>query len=230
MDASPVLILQHSETEGPCAIARELAARRVPFRVVRAWRGETIDDAGAPSALIALGGPPCALDDAEHPFLASSRDALRGALGRVPVLGVCLGAQLLAQAVGGRVHRGAAPELGWYDVERTPASHGDPLFDALPARFTPFSWHDDAIELPAAGATLLARSSVAPVQAFRCGERAYGLQFHLELDAGEVAAWSSSAPRAVQGDTSAHAAEQERLARVLFGAWIEQSATLLVRG
>jgi GMP synthase-like glutamine amidotransferase len=184
-----------------------------------------VTDADTPRALVALGGSPCALDDAAHPFLASSREALRRALGRVPVLGVCLGAQLLAQAVGGRVHRGAAPELGWFEVERTPASRGDPLFGALPARFTPFSWHDDAIELPAAGATLLARSRVAPVQAFRCGEVAYGLQFHLELDASEVAEWCKNAPRAVHGDSGASVAEQERLARSVFGAWIERVMT-----
>jgi GMP synthase-like glutamine amidotransferase len=217
-----VIVLQHSESDGPGAIGRELALRGVPLRVVRLQAGETLPSSMVPRAVVAMGGPMAADDDAEFPFLEDARGLL-GATARagLPVLGVCLGAQLLAIALGGRVERGGARELGWYDVERTPASTGDPLFDALPQRFAPFQWHDDAIELPPE-ALLLARSAIAPVQAFRVGERAYGVQFHLELSATEIAEWSREAPRPIHGSTLARAAEQERLARRFFGGWADR--------
>jgi GMP synthase-like glutamine amidotransferase len=212
-----VLLVQHSPTDGPGAIAAALSARGVPFRVARVDEGER-PALGDARALVVLGGAPCANDDPVHPFLSVSRALLGEALDRIPVLGVCLGAQLLAQAAGGAVVRGGARELGWHEVEKTSDARSDSLFDALPGRFTPFSWHDDAIELPAR-AVRLARSAVAPVPAFRLGERAYGVQFHLELDASTVAEWTSHAPRPLHGDTRAHIEEQERLAKALFGRW-----------
>jgi GMP synthase (glutamine-hydrolysing) len=106
----------------------------------------------------------------------------------VPVLGVCLGAQLLAGAAGAEVRRSPSPEIGWFDVARTPEGELDPLLGRLPARFLAYEWHSYAFALPA-GSVMLARSAACP-QAFRLGESAWGVQFHPEVLPEIVREWA----------------------------------------
>src|SRR5207248_1645934 len=105
--------------------------------------------------------------------------AVRG--GR-PVLGICLGSQLLATALGGSVAKAPRKEIGWYPVEILPAARDDELLGRAPPSFTAFHWHGDAFTLPEE-AVPLASSAMTPLQAFRAGPRAWGVQFHLETDA-----------------------------------------------
>ena len=141
------------------------------------------------SALVVLGGPMRADDVDRFPNLAVEADLIREALTRgMSVLGICLGAQLLAIALGGGVSPLAEREIGWYDVELTPAGRADPVLSAFADSQPVFQWHEDAIRLPET-ATLLATSAACPVQAFRYGEQAYGLQFHLEVDRSLIARW-----------------------------------------
>ena len=107
---------------------------------------------------------------------------------RQPVLGICLGAQLLAKALGGAVTRNPVREIGWYDVELTEEGKSDPVLSTFAPRQEVFQWHEDGIRLPPR-VTHLASSPASPVQAFRHGEHAYGFQFHLEVDGSLIERW-----------------------------------------
>ncbi|GEN78747.1 type 1 glutamine amidotransferase [Actinotalea fermentans] len=192
MTARPLLVLQHAPWEGPALVARALAARAPGVELVtRSVLDHAAPDLPAPAdlaGLVVLGGPMGADDDARHPGLAAERSLLARAVDAdLPVLGVCLGMQLLARALGAAVHAGHGTEIGFAPVE---VLADDPVLRPLGPAPTVLHWHSDAAELPS-GATLLARSTVTPVQAFRAGS-ALGLQFHLELDAPDLEAWLAS--------------------------------------
>lgn len=201
----PVLVITHAPHEGPGLISRGLDA---PIRVRTVL---DLEDARLPgldevSGVVVLGGPMDADDVPGHPGLAAERTLLAAAVDAdVPVLGVCLGMQLLALALGARLHLRAATEIGFAPVD---IDVEDPLLGALGTRPTVLHWHSDTVELPP-GATLLASTDATPVQAFRAGS-ALGLQFHPELDAGMLDLWLST-PDMV-GDLSADEVEEIRSA------------------
>ncbi|MFC0058183.1 type 1 glutamine amidotransferase [Streptomyces actinomycinicus] len=164
--AAHVLVLEHAPQEGPYALASALEAAGLPVRVCRTWAGEEVPDTLADAvALVVMGGPMVAYED--FPGRAAEPALLRAALeAEVPVLGVCLGAQLLASAAGGTVRAGDGAQIGWGEVRVSPAAHTDPLFAEAPERLHALHWHSDTVELPS-GATLLASCDRYPVQAFR---------------------------------------------------------------
>jgi GMP synthase (glutamine-hydrolysing) len=124
----------------------------------------------------------------EHPWLAQEKSLLRELVEKeVPVLGVCLGAQLLAQAAGSPIGRAPTPEIGWYQVTTTSSAHDDPLLAPLAPRFGALEWHSYQFSLPV-GATPLARSS-ACLQAYRLGHVAWGIQFHAEVTLEDFELW-----------------------------------------
>jgi GMP synthase-like glutamine amidotransferase len=158
--------------------------------VHRPFRGDPLP--GDFDALVVFGGEQSALDDAAHPYLPRLADLMaRTARAGRPVLGICLGAQVLARGMGGQNRLGAAPEFGWREVTRTGAD--DALMAALPARFPTFQWHADTFTLPP-GCAHLAASEAAEVQAFRAGPRAWGTQFHFEASRAVVAEWARRFP------------------------------------
>ena len=242
MDSS-LLVLQHIACEPPAAFEDELRSRGLDVVRVELDEGDALPDWRDFPAIVVMGGPMGAYDEAEHDWLAPEKRLLRDAVeGGVPVWGVCLGAQLLASALGARVYRGELPEVGVLPVELTAEAADDPVFAAAPASFPALQWHGDTFDLPE-GATLLARSAAYPNQAFRVGA-SYGLQFHIEVplslatDWGEVPAYAHSlestlGPGALD-DLLAAVAEQENvtvpLARALFGRWLEQVVRVPVPG
>ncbi len=153
-EAPLALLVQHHPADGPGAIGRELRAKGVVLREVRGYAGEEIPASveGA-AALLVMGGPMSADDVLDHPRLGAERRLVQSAIdARIPVLGVCLGSQLIARVLGGTVARAPTKEIGWHDVERE-GGGDDPFFEGVPATFCPFHWHEDAIGLPP-GATL----------------------------------------------------------------------------
>jgi GMP synthase (glutamine-hydrolysing) len=231
---SSLLVLQHIACEPPAAFEDELRARGLDVVRVELDEGEPLPDWREFPAIVVMGGPMGAYDEADHPWLAGEKRLLREAVeADVPVWGVCLGAQVLASALGARVYRGDEPEVGVLPVELTAAAAEDPVFGEAPPSFPTLQWHGDSFELPD-GATLLASSPAYPHQAFRAG-RSYGLQFHIEVplelarEWGDVPAYAESlestlGPGALDrllSEVADNVSVTVPLARGLFGRWLE---------
>jgi GMP synthase (glutamine-hydrolysing) len=184
------LVLQHVAVEGPGTLAPYLEAYGWTLTTVALYKGARLpEDAQKYQAVIIMGGPMGVYDEAEYPFLRDEHRFLTRVLAQgVPLLGICLGSQLLAKALGARVYRNPHKEIGWYTVDLTPAGAADPLFAGLTSPVPVFQWHGDAFNLPA-GATPLASSPLCTHQAFRYGDRVYGLLFHLELTPAVIHSW-----------------------------------------
>jgi GMP synthase (glutamine-hydrolysing) len=179
-------ILEHAEDEGPGLIARLAAA--AGMAVLRVGAADPLPGLDGVTALAVMGGPQAVYQ--RDPRLVEEIALIHRAMtGALPVLGVCLGAQLVATACGAAVRPGpAGPELGLGSATLTPAGRDDPLFSGCGESVPVLHWHRDTFALPA-GSCHLARSAVYPIQAFRLG-RAYGIQFHLEVDAELLSAWA----------------------------------------
>jgi GMP synthase (glutamine-hydrolysing) len=188
------------------------------------------------AALIVLGGPMNCDEVDQHPNLRTEVEIIREAVERdMSILGICLGAQLLAKALGGQVRRNQTREIGWYDIELTEAGSSDPVLSTFAAREPVFQWHEDGIELPP-DVENLASSPASAVQAFRHGEHAYGLQFHLEVDQPLIERWlavpghqavlqeeaGNIDPDAIRAETSGRIAALRALGRETFLRWINR--------
>jgi GMP synthase (glutamine-hydrolysing) len=188
------------------------------------------------AALIVLGGPMNCEQIARYPNLLAETDIIREAVRQdMSVLGICLGAQLLAKALGGTVTRNPIREIGWYDVEMTEAGAADPVLSTFASRQRVFQWHEDGIGLPS-GADHLATSPASNIQAFRFGEHAYGFQFHLEVDRPLIERWLTVPenqgvlaeegeridPATIRSQTSANIDALQLLGRQTFSRWIER--------
>ena len=187
-------------------------------------------------ALIVLGGPMNSDQIDTFPNLLTEIDILREAVSRdMSVLGICLGAQLLAKALGGDVARNPEREIGWCDVEMTSAGLEDPVLSTFAPVQEVFQWHEDGISLPP-DVQVLARSPASPVQAFRHAEHVYGFQFHLEVNRPLIERWLTVPahqqtleqergrvdPDAIRRQTETSIGPLERLSRKTFTRWIER--------
>ena len=184
-----VLVLQHVGCEGLGSLEGFFDKQGVDHVDVALFAGEKIPaDWDRYNGIVILGGPMNVYQEKEFPFLAEEDSLLKKALANLkPMLGVCLGAQLIVKAASGKVVTGHRKEIGWYDVNLTDEGRDDLLFKGLSKSFKVFEWHGDTFNIPSKGVKL-ASSEIFPNQAFRVGN-AYGLQFHLEVTDGMIADW-----------------------------------------
>ena len=227
-----VLVVQHSPIEGPGLLAEVLAEREVAMTLVAADAELPASALADHGGLVVLGGPMGVYQREAYPRLGGEIELLATAVARgVPVLGICLGSQLLAAALGARVYRSGGMELGWHEVRLEPEASADPLLGGAPPRFAALHWHGDVFELPA-GARALASSERTRHQAYAYGERAWGLLFHLETRPDDIRAMASAFPEdlvaggqtlaSLAASTALHAAEAAQLGRAVFHRWIDQ--------
>jgi len=197
----PILVIeQEYSLRGLGLLGARLEASGLPYRSLGAWN-EPIDeiDSSELGAIIAMGGTAHVWKADLSSVLRSERRLLREAVeDGVPVLGICLGGQLLASAFGGTVSAAERPEIGWLEITPTDSAREDPVFGVLEHAVGVYQWHSDVFE-PPAGASVLARSQASPNQAFRVnGSDAWGIQFHPETTPDLWELWMSRHPEDVK--------------------------------
>ncbi len=227
----PVIVLRHAPHVPIGSLEQVLAGAGVPQVPVDLFaeipKSLPLD---AAAGLVILGGPMNVDELDAYPFLLPELDWIRQAIDReLPTLGICLGAQLLAKALGKRVYRNPVKEIGWYEVELLPAARDDRLFGGRGPVETVFQWHGDTFDLPD-GAVHLARGTPCPSQAFRVGQSAYGVQFHVEMTpplidewleephfSAEVAALDYIDPAAIRAQVPQRIAAMDSFSQCLLG-------------
>jgi GMP synthase-like glutamine amidotransferase len=188
-----ILVFQHVPVEHPGVFRDLWRERGDEWRAVELDAGEALPDLRDFDLLVVMGGPMDVWQEDIYPWLAPEKASIRHwvrNLGR-PFLGICLGHQLLAASLGGSVGLMARPEIGLCDVELTDAGRHDPLFAGITKRTQTFQWHGAEISKLPDGAEILAANSACPVQAFRWGRHAYGLQYHVEITISTVGEWNA---------------------------------------
>lgn len=180
--ATTVTVLQHIYCETPGIISDCLHSEGIVMHRVRIFDGNPIpSNLDAQAGLIVMGGPMSVYDHGRFPFLLEEQRLIEKALkDDKPVLGICLGSQLMAATLGAEVKSGRQKEIGWHALTLMPSAATDALWQELPLRFTAYHWHGDVYDLPQ-GAVGLAASELTPCQGFRYGEKAYAFLFHMEV-------------------------------------------------
>lgn len=193
-------VFQHVAHEDLGSLTSVFTARGAEIAYTRFFAGDAPPDPRSYDMLVVLGGPMNVYEDDKYPWLVAEKAALRAALeAGKPVLGLCLGAQLMALALGGAVTRNAHREIGWWPVEKLPGFEGHWAAACFPEAFTTFHWHGDTFSIPP-GAVSLFRSEGCAHQGFAWGERAVGLQFHPEITPHAVVRWIEEAVADGGGD------------------------------
>ncbi len=184
-----VLLIQHAPHEHPAALKRALETQGIQSLWIHPFRGDSYPNPSTLRGVISLGGPMGANDDLLHPWIPDECKLLReAALEGLPTVGICLGGQMLARALGGSVEKNSIAEVGWFPMELNSHGREDPIIGAAGSRPLVYHWHHDTFFLPQ-GAAPLASSEACPRQAFRIGDKAYGFQFHPEADHQLIHEW-----------------------------------------
>lgn len=184
-----ILIFKHVPFEGPGTFREELDKRGLRYKEVNLYQAEAPKNLDGCGGLIIMGGPMNVYEETTYPFLKDEDRLIKEALAKkIPMIGVCLGAQLMAKAAGSKVTKGKKKEIGWYPLHITDEAMKDPVFCSLPKEVEVFQWHGDTFDIPK-GAVRLASSELFPNQAFRIGDNAYAFQFHIEVTSDIIKSW-----------------------------------------
>jgi GMP synthase (glutamine-hydrolysing) len=227
---SEVLILQHQSSEGPGTILEEIKKSQHTPHLLRIDQGECIPrSSGSWGGIVVMGGTMGVYEQGKLSHLKDEIALLKLFLKEEkPILGICLGAQLLAAAVGAEVKPGVK-EIGWFGVRKMPDAFRDPVLRRLPENFSALMWHGDHFSLPQGAAHLLSTDKCV-CAGFRYGKKSYGLIPHLEMNAAMVDEMVANSrkelgaagvePAQILEDTSEHAEPVEELARGMWRAWV----------
>lgn len=189
---SVIPVLQHVPEEGPAGLWPWAASAGLALSPLAMWQASPLPDPASLTGLIILGGPMNTDEEARYSWMTAEKRLIEAAIARgIPVLGICLGAQLIADVLGARVSRNRVPEIGWFDVRKTPHAQADARCDHWPDHWTAFHWHGDTFEIPD-GAVWLAESDACAHQAYGYGDRVLGLQCHPEVTPDWVRALTQS--------------------------------------
>lgn len=230
----PVLIVRHAPTEGPGYFATFLDRHGIPWKLVRIDAGDAVPDSlNGVSGLCLMGGPMSVNDELPWipPMLALIRQAVAAG---VPVIGHCLGGQLMAKALGGAVGRNPVKEIGWGDVRVTNAEAARPWLGDAPDPLPAFHWHGETFSIPP-GATRILESAWCPNQAYVLGDRHIGMQCHVEMTPELIASWCDNGadeiaasdspavqqPAAMLADVAVRTARLHVLADKIYSRWIQ---------
>lgn len=207
-----ILILQQIDIEGPETLKLFFEKNGFEVRILHLYEGDPLPSSvEGIDAVIVLGGPMNVYEEDKYPFLKDENVFIRRILkNEIPYLGICLGSQLLAKAAGGTIGKSPRREEGFAPVFLTPSAADDPLFAGCAEDIEVFHWHEDMSQVPENG-TLLAGSKGCPTQAFRVGENAYGLQFHIEITDKSIRGWCGK--YFAENDASAATRKEDMLDR-----------------
>ena len=235
-----ILVLQHARVEHPGIFRRFLEEDGHSWEAVELDEGAALPSLDGYDALWVMGGPMDVWQEDQYPWLKDEKAVIREAVEQrgMPYLGLCLGHQLLAEALGGNVGPSATPEIGVMDVQMTEMGATGIFMDDLPDRFACLQWHSAEITKLPQGAEVLATSPDCTVQAMTWGPRAYSVQFHVEIESDTVANWAEipaymealekamgqGAVERLATDCDRHMAEFNRLAERIYMNWLQTSA------
>ena len=225
-----IIVLQHIACEGPGMVAEALKQKSFTIRIIRSDEGQDVPkEIGQAAGLVVMGGPMGVYEEAKYPFLTAEMKLIKNAVkAGKPVLGICLGSQLIAKALGAQVKKGPKKEIGWYPVRLSAAGAADPVMGKAPCEFMALHWHGDIFDLPP-GAEPLASSDFTAHQAFRVGQNVYGILFHMEITAPMLREWTKNfsdelvaeslngTPILAEAET--HLEALHAVGRAVFGAW-----------
>ena len=225
-----VLVLQHADPEHPGLILEALRNVGAQVKTIRTDLAQPAPPSlDAYAGLIIMGGPQSVYEEEKFPYLRPEKQLARQAIdNNIPLLGVCLGSQVIADVLGSEVHPGPAPEIGWKPVRRSEQAANNPILSALPETFTPLHWHGDIYDLPKS-ATPIASSEMTATQGFTYNQNVYALLFHLEMTEQQITQMATQFPEDIRranlepatllSQTPAHAAALKPIATQIFTRW-----------
>lgn len=178
-------VIKHVQEEGPGLFEKYLPENTVTMLV----SNESFPEPKSTDTVLIMGGPMGVYEKDEYPFINKELDFIKKCFDKnVKILGICLGAQMIAEASGGKVYRGNVKEIGWFEITHTEKAKNDSLFSIFPEKLTVFQWHQDTFELPK-DAVRLAKNENYVNQAFKIGDKIYGLQYHIEVNKEVLNTW-----------------------------------------